>query len=166
VTYAESPSAHLKTEFGFDVLQVAHGNYVAQNFHDFIGFNVSKELLERAFEETYSIPLKDVFLSLDLALGTYRMSVGTLIPEATKIAWQVKKKEILKSRPEISQEKFIYLLARRDYEKEWGTEYEKPGIGAKVIGILAHILPRVGFMRALSFKTPTAESEKLFAKSF
>src|SRR5580658_8160959 len=27
VTYAEKPSAHLQVEFGFDVLQVARGNY-------------------------------------------------------------------------------------------------------------------------------------------
>ncbi len=166
VTYAQSPPTHLKTEFGFDVLQVAHGNYVSQDYHNFIGFKVSKDLLERAFQDTYSIPLKDVFTSIDIALGTYRKSVSTLIPEATKVAWQIRKAEILKTNPGITQEKYIYRLTRRQYEKDWGSEYEKPGFGARVIGVLVRILPRVGYLRALSFKPPTSESEKLFANSF
>ena len=44
VTYADNPAAHLKTEFGFDVLQVARGHYAPKAYHDFIGFAVSKEL--------------------------------------------------------------------------------------------------------------------------
>ena len=42
VTYEQSPSAHLKTEFGFDVVQVARGKYASGAYHDFIGFEVSK----------------------------------------------------------------------------------------------------------------------------
>lgn len=41
VTYDENPGAHLKTEFGFDVLQVAKGHYAPQAYHDYIGFQVS-----------------------------------------------------------------------------------------------------------------------------
>ena len=53
VTYADNPSAHLKTEFGFDVLQVARGHYAPDAYHDFIGFQVSKDLLDRAFQKTH-----------------------------------------------------------------------------------------------------------------
>ena len=42
VTYADNPSAHIKTEFGFDVLQVARGRYAPKAYHDFIGFEVSQ----------------------------------------------------------------------------------------------------------------------------
>src|ERR1035441_4856670 len=35
VTYADDPPAHLKTEFGFDVAQVAQGNYAAAGYHAF-----------------------------------------------------------------------------------------------------------------------------------
>src|SRR5580704_15304809 len=72
VTYDESPSAHLKTEFGFDVVQIARGRYGSDAYHDYIGFQVSKELLDRAFMETYSLDLKSIFTDYDLALGTYR----------------------------------------------------------------------------------------------
>jgi hypothetical protein len=53
VTYEDDPAAHLKVEFGFDVLQVARGNYAPKSYHDFIGFQVSKPVLERAFADTY-----------------------------------------------------------------------------------------------------------------
>ncbi len=69
VTYWDNPTSHLRTEFGFDVLQVAQGRYAADGYHKFIGFQVSKPVLERAFRDTYGLELKDVFGSLDLALG-------------------------------------------------------------------------------------------------
>ena len=47
VTYAEDKTAHLKTEFGFDMLQVAKNRYASKQYHDFVGFQVSKPLLER-----------------------------------------------------------------------------------------------------------------------
>jgi hypothetical protein len=47
VTYADDPKAHIRTEFGFDMMQVAKKRYTSDRYHDFIGFNVSQRLLER-----------------------------------------------------------------------------------------------------------------------
>src|SRR5271165_382091 len=60
VRYAQDKSAHLKTEFGFDTVQVARNRYASQQYHDFIGFQVSKGLLERVFPIVYGLELKDV----------------------------------------------------------------------------------------------------------
>jgi hypothetical protein len=120
VTYAEHASSHLKTEFGFDVLQVARGRYTAEDYHDFIGFEVSKPVLERAFFRTYGIELKDVFANLDLAISTYRKTVSDIIPEMTRVAWQAKSDEIQKSNPGITRERFVYNLTAAAYEEEWG----------------------------------------------
>ena len=49
VRYAQDKTAHLKTEFGFDMVQVAKNRYASEQYHDFIGFKVSKSLLERVF---------------------------------------------------------------------------------------------------------------------
>src|SRR5215471_10829303 len=54
VTYEDKPSAHMKVEYGFDVDQIAKGHYAPKAYHDFIGFEVSKPVLERAFAKTYS----------------------------------------------------------------------------------------------------------------
>src|ERR1041385_1302574 len=55
VTYADNPKAHIQVEFGFDMLQVAKRRYTSEAFHDFIGFEVSKPVLERAVLKTYGI---------------------------------------------------------------------------------------------------------------
>ena len=166
VTYDENPAAHIQTEFGFDVLQVAQGHYASEAYHDFIGFKVSKPLLERAFKETYGFELTSIFTSLDLALGTYRYRVSTLIPTMTKVAWETKKGDLEKQTPGITRDKFLYTLSRADYHKEWGTEYKKPGFLAKALSVFFRVVPKVGPFRGLAIKASTPETEKLFMNSF
>jgi len=165
VTFADDSVSHMKTEFGFDVLQVAKGRYLSDAYHDFIGFEVSKPVLEKAFQDTYGLELKDVFTTLDLAIGSYRRSVSSIIPKMTKVAWQIKKDEIEKSNPGITREKFLYTLSRSGYEKEWGKEYSRPGPGTRVLAFVFRIIPKIGPFRALQFRTPTPETEKLFIES-
>ena len=166
VTYADDPSSHLKTEFGFDVLQVARGHYAPQAYHDFIGFEVSKELLNRAFQRTYGLTLKDLFRTLDLSLGTYRFSVSNMLPKVTKTAWALKHDQIVKAEPRVSRAQFLYNIKRASYEKEWGHTYERPGFGARLLAFFLRVLPRVGPLRGLSYRVPTPQTEKLFEDSF
>ena len=166
VTYADNPSAHLQTEFGFDVLQVARGHYAPNAYHDFIGFQVSKDLLDRAFQKTYGLTLKDLFHTLDLALGTYRFTVRSVLPTMTKAAWSIKSKEIMKDQPTISRKEFLYNLRRTSYEKEWGTGYERPGFGVRILALFLRLIPKVGPFRGIGFKVPTPQTEKMFEDSF
>lgn len=166
VTYEDNPSAHLKTEFGFDVVQVARGNYAPEAYHDFIGFEVSEDLLERACEETYGLTLKDLFRTLDLSLGTYRFSVSTVIPKMTKIAWSLKRKQIRQNKPTMTRRRFLYNIRRPSFEKEWGHAYQRPGFGARLLAFLLRLVPHVGPLRALGFKVPTPLTEKMFEDSF
>src|ERR1700734_3664479 len=166
VTYDENPLAHLKTEFGFDVLQVAKGRYASDAYRDRIGFLVPKDLLARAFEETYSLDLDSVLSSYDLAISSYRRGVSQLVPEATRIAWQTKKDEIQKGSPGITRTAFLYRISRSNYEKQWPGEYKKPGFGTQLLGFLLKLVPKVGPFRDLAFKIPTPDAEKLFVASF
>src|SRR6266478_2602126 len=128
VRYAQDHTAHLKTEFGFDMVQVAKNRYASQQYHDFIGFKVSKPLLERAFPVIYGVEVKDILAHEDLAVGTYRFSISRLIPQMTKVALQTHKKELMSEKPSVAKKKFLYRLKRTDYEKEWGKDYIKPGL--------------------------------------
>src|SRR5256885_16750273 len=94
VTYEDNPAVHLRVEFAFDVDQVAEGHYAPSAYHEFIGFEVSKSLLERAFLKTYSIELSSIFKSVDLSIGSYRYAVSKVIPRTTKVAWHLKKHQI------------------------------------------------------------------------
>jgi hypothetical protein len=165
VTYAEDKTAHLKTEFGFDMLQVAKNRYASQQFHDFIGFQVSKPLLERVFPVVYGLQLKDVLAHEDLAIGSYRFSVSRMIPEMTQVALQTHKKDMMRERPDFAKQQFLYRLSRSDYEKEWGKDYTKPGFGTRILSTLLRYMPRIGPFKGLGFKNPTPQTEDLYFKS-
>ncbi len=166
VTYEQHPAAHLKTEFGFDVLQVARGRYAPDAYHDFIGFEVAKDLLARAFRSTYGLEVKDVFGNLDFAITTFRWTITTTLPEVTKIAWDSKQDEIAALDAKITRDAFVFASSRADFEKRWGTEYKRPGWGHRVLGWLLKIVPRVGPFKPFAFRTPTAEAAQLFLASF
>jgi hypothetical protein len=166
VTYWDNPVAHIRTEFGFDVLQVASGRYAPAGYHSFIGFQVSKGVLERAFLDTYGIEMKDVFANEGLAFGSYRWAINSLVPEMTRVAWNLKKDQLQKEIPGVTRKKFLYNLSRSSYEKEWGTEYHKPGLGTRFLTFLFRIIPTSGPFSALKIRTPTPEVEKLYMTSF
>ena len=166
VTYEDSPSRHLKTEFALDVVQVSRGLYAPEVYHDFIGFEVAQDALERAFESTYGFPLKDVFLSEDLAIGTYRYAAGVLIPQMTTIAWTTKQKDIEKLKPGIERSGFVYAMPRAKYESEWGTKYQKPGIPSRVLSWMLRVVPKIGPLKAMGFRPVTSQGEQMFLKAF
>ena len=83
VTYADDPKAHIRTEFGFDMVQVAKNRYTSDSYHDFIGFNVSQHLLEKAFLKTYGLNLSDVLNDEDEAIESFRRAVSVVIPKFT-----------------------------------------------------------------------------------
>src|SRR3954464_1192532 len=165
VTFEQDPKAHIQTEFGFDVVQVAKQRYTGDRYHDFIGFEVAKPVLERAFRKTYGVELKDVFANLDMPIGSFRRSISSIIPEMTRVALVLKKDEMVREDPSFAKQKFLYNLKRADFEKEWGKNYEKPGLGAKIIAVFFRLLPKIGPFKALSFKMPSPETETLYLKS-
>jgi hypothetical protein len=165
VKYAQDKTAHLKTEFGFDMVQVAKNRYSSQQYHDFIGFKVSKPLLERIFPVVYGAELKDVLAHEDLAIGSYRYSVSHLIPEMTQVALQTHKKDMMREQPDFAKQKFLYRLSRSEYEKDWGKDYKKPGFGTRVLSTLLRYMPKIGPFKALAFNNPTPQTEDLYFKS-
>jgi hypothetical protein len=166
VTYEEKPSAHMKVEFGFDVDQVAKGNYAPKAYHDFIGFEVSKPVLERAFARTYSVDMSSVFFRVDLSIGSYRHAVSTVIPRTTKVAWHLKRREIQHSDPSETKTKFTYNISNSGYRKEWGDVYEKPGFFARFKAFIVRAVPKIGPFSALAFHPPPPAAEQIYMRSF
>lgn len=165
VTYAEDPTAHLRTEFGFDVVEVAQGHYSQENYRDFVGFQVSKTLLEKAFQETYGIPMGDVIKHEDLAISTYRKAVSVLIPKMTKIAFLSYKNQIEAAAPGTERNKFEYRLNQTEYNEEFGTDYTHVNFGGRMLADFLKLLPKVGPLKALRVTVPNAQEQVLYLKS-
>jgi hypothetical protein len=165
VTYADDHKAHIRTEFGFDMVQVAKNRYTSDTFHDFIGFEVSKPLLERAFVKVYGLELGDVLGNEDLSIGSFRRAVSRLIPEMTRVALLNRRADLVRDTPNFDQKKFLYRLSRTNYEKQWGKGYRRPGFGSRVLAFILRKIPKIGPASALDFKVPTAKTEDLYIKS-
>jgi hypothetical protein len=165
VLYAHSPARHLMVEFAFDVSQVARGGYAAQAYRDRIGFEVAEQALARAFLQTYGLELDSVFVSRELAIGTYRYAVSRTIPEMTRLAWRENRDEIVARTPAARESDFLFAMSRRDFEQAYGTKYRKPGWFSRFLLVLFKVVPKVGPFRPLAFEPLTPEAERLFATS-
>jgi hypothetical protein len=166
VTYEQDPVAHGRTEFAFDVTQLAAGRYRSAAYHGFIGFKVSKEALERAFARTYGLELKQIIFNVDLALGSYRFAVRNLIPLASRAAWRANRHELRKVNKRIRRRDYVYKQSKEEYEKEYGSTYERPGFGARIVAGIIQVLPKVGKLKSLKFIAPSPEAQKMFRASF
>jgi hypothetical protein len=166
VTYEDDHISHSRTELSFDVLQIAKGNYITQSYHDFIGFNVAKPVLERAFKRTYGEDIHTVFTDLDLTISTFRWAVRSLLPGLARTAWALKKNDIKKTDSTATSRRFHYRMTRRNYYQEFGKKREKLGFGARSVAFFIKVIPKIGPFKVFKFKDPGAQGEKLFVNAF
>jgi len=167
VTYADNNISHIRMEFGFDVLEVAKGNYASKSYHDFIGFKIDTALLAKAFFEIYSLSLDDVFHHrLKLSVETFRFMIANVFPAITKTAWASKNKKHFAADSTMTSKRFRYKMHLKQYNNDFGTGYKRPGFFATGFALMIKVVPKVGPLRALHFKVPTAEAEKYFDVSF
>ena len=166
VTYGQDPISHVRMEFSFDVLQTARGNYASDTYHDFIGFKVARPVLERSFLKIYGININDLFNNLTRTIGTFRWIVKDLFPKITRAAWASKKGDITKAVSGATGRKFIYIMHRKNYYRDFVSKDERPPFFGNVLSLFIRIAPKIGPLRVLKFKAPGAEAEKLFIQSF
>ncbi len=127
---------------------------------------MARDLLQRAFRDTYGLQLTDLFDDFDLAINPYRSAVSRTIPTATRVAWSLRKDEIRKIQPGASRKAFVYIIKRSSYRRDWGQRYDPPGKWDRFIAFLLRLLPAIGPLRALGFKMPTPPVEQIFMRSF
>lgn len=167
ITFADNQISHMRMEFGFDVLQIAKGNYASQAYKDLIGFKVDTAVLAKAFSETYGLNINDVFKNrFSLSVETFRWVVANIFPVITKAAWASRRTDILKKDSTETSKRFRYRMRQKEYNKEFGTGYKHPGFFPTIVSFFIRVLPKVGPLRSLKFKTPTALAEKYFVQSF
>jgi hypothetical protein len=112
------------------------------------------------------LDLKSVLSDEDKVLGSYRHDVSQLLPKATRIAWSLKKDEIMTDEPSMTKKKFLYNLSRASYQKNWGKNYQPPTFCERFLAFLVRILPKIGPLKVLQFRTPTPETGRMFEASF
>jgi hypothetical protein len=71
----------------------------------------------------------------------------------------------MRETPDFAKRKFLYRLSRSHYEKEWGKDYVKPGLGTRILSTLLRYMPKIGPFKGLAFNNPTPQTEDLYIKS-
>ena len=166
ITYEQAPKQHTQLEFAFDVVQLASGQYHTQDYHQRIGFRVSKPVLERAFQQTYGLALGQVIANVDLSIASFRFAVSQLVPTAARAAWHYKRQDILKLSPGARRRDYLKRVSQRAFRREYGNEYQRPGFGARIISCFIRVLPKLGPLKAFAFRLPTPAAQALFRASF
>jgi hypothetical protein len=166
VTYAEDHKSHSRMEFSYDVLQTGRGTYTSEGYHDFIGFNISVPVLERAFYETYGQELGSIFSNINGSINTLRWGIRNLFPVLTKSAFKANKDTILKMTPGMTAKKFQYKMSKKSFRLEYGKQQQESKFFSKVIVFFIKILPKIGPLKTLKYVSPGKAGERLFANSF
>lgn len=184
VTYAENPTAHIMTEFSFDVVQITGAGYLPLTYHNYLGFKVPKALLNRAFQDTYGLKLQRQFWSERLSLWSYRLTASEIIPDIGQILWRKKKGHLHRVNPQIVTARFRYQLSTQNYRSpasrsrrsrrlrpwtwQWRSRAKEANVQfvARVLVLVVEVLPKVGPLRTLRFKPPTVQVQDQFIKAF
>ena len=166
VTYNDDHTSHSRMEFAYDVLQIGEGNYTSEGYQDFIGFNISVPVLEKAFYETYGQELGSIFSNINSSINTMRWGVRNLFPVLTKSAYKANKDEIDKLHPGMTVKRFRYKMSKRSFNLQYGKEHKQSKFLARVVVFFIGITPKIGPLKTLKFKSPGTEGQKLFVQSF
>ncbi len=165
VTYEEQPTAHIRTEFGFDDAQIALRRYAPHKYRKHVGFRVSRVLLDRAFYETYGLSAADVLGKQRAAIGSYRYAVQHIIPLFAKVTIVNVRSHLPPDPRDTDSSRLEEAIAMTDYARYWGQYHHGPAMEDYILGFLVRLVPKIGILKILAIKAPTTETEALFVKS-
>jgi hypothetical protein len=165
VTFEQAPTAHGRTEFGFDVAQTAWHRYASRAYRKKIGFRVARQLLYRAFQETYGIRARGILGPARSALPSYRWSVTRLLPAFLHAQIVLLSSRLPVENQSEARTEFLVRISHAEYAATARNTYSKPGIRARLLAVLILIIPKVGRLKVLAVRAPTADTEELFLRS-
>ncbi len=165
VTYDESPHGHIRTEFAFDIGELADGTFAPPDYLRFIGLKVPRKFLERAFKNTYGFDIHEFLGRAHPALRSYRTSVRTFIPAFAEAEVVLHRHQFPAHAADGPYRILADRIARTNYERHWRHTYKGPGFKAHLLAILVFIIPKIGAASDLAIKIPTPETEDWYVRS-
>jgi hypothetical protein len=165
VTYDESPHGHIRTEFAFDIDQLANQEFAPQAYLRAIGFKVPRKALERAFLHTYGIDSHEIVGHVHPAMRSYRTSVRTFISAFAEAELVLHRRHFPPQPDNENYRLFSQRVASTNYNRHWAHTFKGPGITAHLLAIVVFILPKIGPVSDLAIKVPTPETEDWYLKS-
>ena len=166
VNYAENPHAHVQTEFAFDINQLSKRHFAPYAYLKYVGLEIPRPLLRKAFFETYGLNLPDIIGSKETSVRVYRHSVRSFIPNIAAAETLLHKKNFPADNPSPDLDDLTKDLSQASADNNWEAYRKTPGFGLHVYAGFIYILPKVGTLKMLAIKGPNQKTEDLYVKSF
>jgi hypothetical protein len=165
VTYEESPHAHVRTEWAFDIDQLSHARFAPAAYLRHVGFRVPRRLLERAFYVTYGLRLPSIIGDESHAIDTYDWSVRQFLPRISYAEVLLHRKDFPADEDlpgfELFEQRLKDASARNGWEK---FRKHKPSIETRVVAFFLFIAPKVGILSDLAIRGPDKDSEEKYVE--
>jgi hypothetical protein len=165
INYAEDPHAHVQTEFAFDVNQLSKRRFAPSAYAKYVGLEVPRDLLRKAFFETYGLNLPDIIGTKETSIRVYRYAVRRFLPNIARAETILHKKNFPPETPSPDLDELNKDLLQASTDNNWEAYRKTPGFRSHLYAGWLYILPKVGTLKLLSIKGPTPPTEVLYIKS-
>lgn len=165
VNYEESPHAHVRTEFAFDINELEKGRFAPSGYLKHVGLNVATNLLARAFYEVYGLDLYKTIGDRRPIIRGYRFGVRRFLPSIAYAETVLHRKTMPQDTAGADMDCLERELKQAEAENGWEQYRKRPGIGTYSLAGLIFVLPKVGVFSNLAIRGPSVETEDLYVKS-
>jgi hypothetical protein len=165
VTYEENPHDHVRTEFAFDINEIAKGRFAPSRYLAHVGLDVPTDLLRRAFFETYGLRLDKTLHVERTTLFGYRFSVRHFLPRIAYAETVLHRKHFPADTDDPDFEKLKADLAQAGLDNKWAQYRGHAGVGTYALAGFVAVMPRVGALSMLAIRGPNADAEDRYVKS-
>jgi hypothetical protein len=163
VTYEESPHAHVRTEWAFDIDQLSHSRFAPAAYLRHVGFAVPRKLLERAFYATYGLRLDRVIGNESHSIGSYDWSVREFLPRVSYAEVLLHRKRFPADEDLPGFHTFEERLKDASARNGWEAyRKHKPSFETRLVAFVILITPKIGILSDLSIRGPSKDSEQKY----
>lgn len=166
VTYEENPHAHIRTEFAFDIDQLGHARFAPAAYYRRVGFRVPRQVMERAFYDTYGLHLHNIIGDEFTSFRSYSWSVRQFLPRIAYAEVLLHRKGFPPDASGAQFQEFADRLKATDTAHRWEQyRQHKPSIKTRVLAVLIFITPKIGVLSDLAIRGPQQDSEEDYVAS-
>jgi len=165
VNYAQDPHAHIRTEFAFDINQLSKRRFAPSAYLEYVGLQVPRGLLAKAFFETYGLRLPDIIGTRQTSIRIYRFAARRFLPDIARAETILHKKDFPTDLPSPDLDIMVKDLTQASADNNWEKYRKHPGVRSHLFAGFIFILPKVGVFKLLAIRGPNQQTEDLYIKS-
>lgn len=165
VTYDQSPHGHIRTEFAFDIEEIAGNEFAPAEYLRFIGLDAPRDFLDRVFLETYGFEIREVLGRAHPALRSYKRAVRSFVPAFAEAEVVLHGGQFPKPDNDAGYRTFAERVSKTNYERRWRRAFRGPSFRAHLLAVLVAAVPKVGSLSDLAIKIPTPETQAWYIES-